>query len=57
LDYEKPIETLQQLIDGNVALVMPAGTRLTPMLRDSPRKDMRECFQKCVRDKNALYDG
>jgi len=57
LDQGNPIETLQQLLDYDIPLALPAGTRLTPMFRDSPREDMRTCYQKCVLDKGTLFQG
>jgi hypothetical protein len=57
VEFEEAIDTLRELIDHNKTLSMPRGTRLTNIFRDSPNQDMRECFQKCIVDKDGFYDG
>jgi len=56
VDYESPVETIEDLLDGQFMLAIPKQTRLPHIFKDSPIDNMRKCFQECVLDKEGLYD-
>ena len=45
-EYEKPVDTFEELFNSGVKVAMPGGTSVPYLMRDSPRKIVRDVYNE-----------